>query len=139
MRSEGIKMSSGQSSEPQQQMPYPAYGMQYQPAHRPASDYVKSLASDMWLALGVVAGLFLLMLGSLIFGAETTNWSGTATAGMVVKALGLFVVTAAMFMGGILRADMNKWVRVALLLSATVLVVLVGFWGSFWPNLMGLF
>lgn len=83
--------------------------------------------------------MFLLMLGSLIFGAETTNWSGTATAGMVVKALGLFVVTAAMFMGGILRADMNKWVRVALLLSATVLVVLVGFWGSFWPNLMGLF
>ena len=137
MRSEGIKMSSGQSSEPQQQAPYPAYGMQYQPAHRPPSEYVRSLASDLWLALGVVAGLFLLMIGSIVCGVADT--SGGWDAGMVVKALGLFIVTAAMFMGGILRNDMNKWVRVALLLAATVLIVLVGFWGSFWPNLTGLF
>jgi len=104
--------------------------MQYQPAHRPASDYVKSLASDLWLALGVVVGLFLLMIGSIIYGVADTATG--MDAGMVVKALGLFIVTAAMFMGAILRGDMNKWVRVALLLGATVLIILVGFWGPFW-------
>ena len=107
--------------------------MQYQPAHKPPSEYVRSLASDLWLALGVVVGLFLLMIGAIVTGIADT--SGGMDAGMVVKALGLFIVTAALFMGGILRADMNKWVRVALLLSATALLVLVGFWGSFWPNM----
>jgi len=50
---------------------------------------------------------------------------------MVGKALGLFVVVAAMFLGALMRSDMNKGVRVALILSATLLVVLVGFWGPF--------
>jgi hypothetical protein len=122
-------MSSGQSSEPQQQTPYPAYGMQYQPVHRPPSDYVRSLATDLWLALGVVAGLFLLMIGSIVYGlADTINGMD---AGMVVKALGLFIVSAALFMGGILRNDMHHWVRVALILTAALLVMLVGFWGPF--------
>ena len=107
--------------------------MQYQPVHRPPSDYVRSLATDIWLALGVVVGLFLMMIGSWMWGlGESEGW---IDAGMVLKGLGLFVMTAALYMGAILRADMNKWVRVALLLSATALLVLVGFWGSFWPNL----
>jgi hypothetical protein len=104
--------------------------MQYQPVHRPPSDYIRSFASDLWLALGVIAGLFLLMIGSIIYGVADT---GTGhDAGMVVKALGLFIVTAAMLLGALLRNDMNKWVRVALLLAATLLVILVGFWGPFW-------
>jgi hypothetical protein len=123
-------MSSGQSNEPMQQVPYPAYGMQYQPVHKPTSEYIRSFASDIWLAVGVVAGLFLLMIGSIIYGAsETEAWHDV---GMVVKALGLFVVTAAMLLGALLRNDMNKWVRVALLLAATLLIILVGFWGPFW-------
>ena len=48
-----------------------------------------------------------------------------------MKAIGLFVVVAAMFLGALLRNDMNKWVRVALIMSATLLIVLVGFWGPF--------
>jgi cell division protein FtsW (lipid II flippase) len=103
--------------------------MQYQPVHRPPSDYVRSLATDLWLALGVVAGLFLLMIGSIVYGlADTINGMD---AGMVVKALGLFIVSAALFMGGILRNDMHHWVRVALILTAALLVMLVGFWGPF--------
>ena len=130
MWSEGMKMTSAQSNEPQQQVPYPAYGMQYQPAHRPPSEYIRSFASDLWLALGVIAGLFLLMIGSIIYGVADTSTG--MDAGMVVKALGLFVVVAAMLLGALLRNDMNKWVRVALLLSATLLIILVGFWGPFW-------
>ncbi len=129
MRSEGIKMSPEQSNEPPQQAPYPAYGMQYQPVHKPASEYVRAFASDLWLALGVVAGLFLLMIGSIIYGVADTATG--VDAGMVVKALGLFVITAAMLLGALMRTDMNKWVRVALILSATVLIILVGFWGPF--------
>lgn len=129
MRLEGIKMSSAQSNEPQQQAPYPAYGMQYQQAHRPPGEFIKSFASDMWLALGIVAGFFLLMIGSMIYGIADTSTG--MDAGMIVKALGLFVVVSAMFLGALLRSDMNKWVRVALITSATLLVVLVGFWGPF--------
>lgn len=129
MCSEGIKMSSAQSNEPQQQAPYPAYGMQYQQAHRPSGEFIKSFASDLWLALGIVAGLFLMMIGSILYGVA--DQSGVMEVGMALKAIGLFVVVSAMFLGALLRTDMNKWVRVALILSATLLIVLVGFWGPF--------
>lgn len=129
MCSEGIKMSSAQSNEPQQQAPYPAYGMQYQPVHRPTGEFIRSFASDLWLALGIVAGLFLMMIGSILYGVA--DQSGVMEVGMALKAIGLFVVVAAMFLGALTRNDMNKWVRVALILSATLLIVLVGFWGPF--------
>ncbi len=74
--------------------------------------------------------MFLLMIGSIVYGVADTSTG--MDAGMVVKALGLFVVVAAMLLGALLRNDMNKWVRVALLLSATLLIILVGFWGPFW-------
>ncbi len=126
-------MSSQDKTEPAQQAQYPAYGPAYQPVHKQPIEYIKPFASDVILAIGIVVGLFLLMLGSIIFGVADEQ--AGRDAGMVLKALGLFIVTAAMLLGAVLRTDMNKWVRVALLLSATLLIILVGFWGSFWPNL----
>jgi hypothetical protein len=126
-------MSSQDKAEPAQQPQYPAYAPAYQPVHKQPIEYIKPFASDVILAIGIVVGLFLLMLGSVIFGLA--DEAAGRDAGMILKALGLFIVTAAMLLGAVLRTDMNKWVRVALLLSATLLVVLIGFWGSFWPNL----
>ena len=130
-------MSSQDKAEPAQQPQYPAYAPAYQPVHKQPIEYIKPFASDVILAIGIVVGLFLLMLGSVIHGLADSD--AGVDAGMVLKALGLFIVTAAMLLGAVLRTDMNKWVRVALLLSATLLVILVGFWGSFWPNLAGMF
>ena len=126
-------MASQDKAEPAQQPQYPAYAPAYQPVHKQPIEYIKPFASDVILAMGIVVGLFLLMLGSIIGGMADSD--AGYDAGMVLKALGLFVVTAAMLLGAVLRTDMNKWVRVALLLSATLLIVLIGFWGSFWPNL----
>lgn len=126
-------MSSGQSNEPPQQAPYPAYGGAYQPAHKQPIEYIRPFASDVILAIGIVVGLFLLMIGSIIWGVADTG--GGRDAGMIVKALGLFITSVALMLGALLRSDMNKWVRVALLASATLLIILVGFWGSFWPTI----
>ncbi len=70
-----------------------------------------------------------MMIGSILYGVA--DQSGVMEVGMALKAMGLFIVVAAMFLGALTRNDMNKWVRVALILSATLLIVLVGFWGPF--------
>lgn len=128
---EGIKMASQEKAEPAQQPQYPVYGPpQYQPAHKPPIEYIKPFASDVILAIAVVVGLFFLMLGSVIHGTADDNTG--RDAGMVLKAFGLFIMTAGMLLGALLRNDMNKWVRVALLLTAALMIVLIGFWGSFW-------
>ena len=126
-------MSSQDKAEPAQQPQYPVYGPQYQPVHKQPIEYIRPFASDVILAIAIVVGLFFLMLGSIIDGTadDTTGHD----AGMILKAIGLFIIVAGMFLGALLRTDMNKWVRVALLLVATVMIVLIGFWGSFWPNL----
>lgn len=134
MRLEGMKMSSGQTNEPVQQPPYPAYGAGYQPTHKQPIEYIRPFASDVILAIGIVVGLFLLMIGSIVWGVADT--SGGRDAGMIVKALGLFVTASTMLLGAVLRTDMNKWVRVALLGSATLMLILIGFWGSFWPTML---
>ena len=126
-------MSSQDKAEPVQQPQYPAYAPAYQPVHKQPIEYIKPFASDVILAIGIVVGLFLLMLGAIIHGVADEQ--AGRDAGMVLKALGLFIVTAAMLLGAVLRTDMNKWVRVALVLSATLFVILIGFWGSFWPNM----
>ncbi|UCE45119.1 MAG: hypothetical protein JSU93_06975 [Methanobacteriota archaeon] len=99
--------------------------------HKPPIEYIRPFASDVILAIAIVVGLFFLMLGAIISG--TANDSDMRDAGMVLKALGLFILTAGMLLGAVLRTDVNKWVRVALLLTATAMIILIGFWGSFWP------
>ncbi|MDH3364852.1 MAG: hypothetical protein OEM29_02440 [Thermoplasmata archaeon] len=123
-------MSSQDKVEPAQQPQYPMYGPQYQPMHKPPIEYIRPFASDVILAIAIIVGLFFLMLGSVIYGVA--DESEGRDAGMVLKALGLFIATAGMLLGAVLRTDMNKWVRVALLLSATMMIILIGFWGSFW-------
>lgn len=99
--------------------------------HKSSIEYARSFTSDLTLALGVVVGLFFIMLGSIIWGlADDVGWM---EAGFVLKALGLFVLVAVMYIGALLRSDMERWVRFAFVASATVLIVFVGFWG---PSIM---
>ncbi len=122
------KVEPAQQPQPQYQTYGPQY--QYQPPHKQAIEYIKPFASDVILAIAIIVGLFFLMLGSVVYG--TADTSAGRDAGMVLKALGLFIAAAGMLLGAILRTDMNKWVRVALLLSATMMIILIGFWGPFW-------
>ena len=78
------------------------------------------------MAIGAVAGLFLLMLGWIIFGVASDG--GGRDAGQVVKAIGLFVLSAVMLLGGLIRVDMEKWVRTSLIIGAVLLITWEGFW-----------
>jgi len=118
-------MASGQQPGPVQQMPYPTYAPVYQPQpHRAPVEYLRPLVSDFVVTIGAVFGLFLLMLGSLIYGLSQDYWE----AGVVLGSLGAFILVADLFMAAIMRADMDRWVRFALVAAATVLTV---WWFSF--------
>ena len=80
---------------------------------------IKPLVSDFVVAIGAVLGLFLLMMGSLIYGLTQDYWE----AGLVLGSLGAFILVSDLFMAAIMRADMEKWVRFALVAAATILTM----------------
>ncbi len=124
---EGIKMVSGQTPGPMQPGQYPMYQPVYQPPHRHPSDYLKPLVSDLVLAIAIVIGLFFVWLGSLIWGVSDPGESGRDW-GLGVKSFGMLILTIGLFLGGLLRSDMEKWVRVALIAASVLLIMFVGFW-----------
>lgn len=119
---EGIKMVSGQPQGPGQ---YPMYQPVYQPPHRTAGDMLKMLVSDILLALIVFVGLLLAMIGSWMIGLMDP---GTGTdLGHVLRSLGVTALVGGALAATLLRHDMDKHIRAALLLFATVLAALA-FW-----------
>ncbi len=121
---EGIKMVSGQTSGPQG--PYPVYQPAYQPPHKPLSDYLKPLLSDLVLAALTWIGLLLIWLGSLIWG--TADSFDGMDLGLGFKSFGMLLVTWALVIGGVLRHDLDKHVRVAMIAAGTLLIIFVGYW-----------
>jgi len=128
---EGIKMVSGQTPGPMQQGPYQMYQPVYQPPQRSTAETLKTMfLSDMMLAIFFGIGLLLIWLGSLMWG--TANDSDGRDWGMMVKSFGMLVLTGAMLLAGLVRHDMEKWVRVFLILGAVLLLIFIGFWSGFW-------
>jgi len=121
-------MVSGQAQQPG---PYPMYQPVYQPPHRGASDYIRSAVSDVMIGIVIVVGLFFMWLGSLIAGL--TDDLDTWKLGQALNSFGMLATTAGLLLGGILRADMERWVRVALIVSAALLIMTVGYWPASWP------
>ena len=121
-------MSSGQQG-PQGQ--YPGWQQPvYQPPHRAASDYMRMFVGDMFLAIAVALGLFLMWLGSLIAGTADTQ--GGYDWGAAVKGLGMLAVTLAFYLGAMVRQDLDKNVRALMLLCGTLLIIFVGYWSGLW-------
>lgn len=120
---EGIKMVSGQTSGPQG--PYPVYQPAYQPPHKPLTDYLKPLLSDLVLAALVWLGLLLMWLGSLLAG---TADPGDENVGLGFKSFGMLLTTWGLIICGVLRHDIEKWVRFAMIAAGTLLIVAVGYW-----------
>jgi hypothetical protein len=101
----------------------------YQPQPRkPLSDYVKPLVSDFVLAIAAFVGLLFVWIGSLIWGfADDLDGRNI---GLAFKSFGMLAVTCALIIGGMLRHDLDKWVRFAMIAAGTLLIILVGYWSS---------
>jgi hypothetical protein len=98
---------------------------QQQAPARPMSDYLRPVASDVVLAIGALLGLFLMMLGSIIAGLTTGD---SRDIGWILNSFGMFVLTVVLLFGAIVRVDMDKFVRTAMILAAAFLIAQVGFW-----------
>ena len=123
---DGIKMG-----QPPQQGPYPMYQPAYQqPMHRPLSETMRGLVSDTILVLGIGLGLLLTWLGALFWGLSDD--ADVDKIGMVFRSFGILLVTAVMLLAGVLRHEMEQWIRWILILSATLILIFIGFWVGFW-------
>ena len=122
------------SGQPPMQQPYQMYQPAYQPPHRSTGDMMKTMfLSNMMLGLAVGLGLLLMWVGALIWGFSNDN--DVQDIGMAIKSFGMLALVGAMLLGGILRDDIEKWVRVMLILSGALLLIFVGFWTGFWTAL----
>jgi hypothetical protein len=99
--------------------------------------------SNMMLGLAVGVGLLLMWVGALIWGFS--NDSDVRNIGMAIRSFGLLALVGAMLLGGIVRDDIEKWVRVMMVLGGALLLIFIGFWTGFWaaivisiPNIPGL-
>jgi len=97
---------------------------------------IKSFVSDTMLAMAVVLGVFLVMIGSWLIGLMDT--AGGVNAGQIVKSLGVTILVAGSLLGALLRHDLDKYIRAALLLFAAALIIGVQFWWVY-TELPGLF
>jgi hypothetical protein len=104
----------------------PMYQPQYMQPHSPV-DHLKPLASDFLLAVGAIIGIFLMMLGTLIYGLSSLH-SDVYNLGKVIAAFGVFIVSVVLLMGAIVRIDLDKMVRAAYIIAAVVILVWIGFW-----------
>lgn len=109
----------------------------YQPVYQPVkstSDTIKGLVfSNMMIALVVGAGLLLIWLGAILWGFSDDE--DVEKIGMFLRSLGMLLLVGMLLMTGMVRTDMNNWVRVILILSSTLMLIYIGFWEGFWGSL----
>lgn len=92
---------------------------------------MKSLfLSNMMLGLAVGIGLLLMWIGALIWGFSDDR--DVKDIGIALRSFGVLALVGAMLLGGMLRDDMEKLVRVVMIFSAAVLLIAIGFWNLFW-------
>jgi len=104
----------------------PMYQPQYIIAQHSPVDHLKPLASDFLLAVGAIIGIFLLMLGTLIYGLSLHG--DVYNLGKVIAAFGVFIVSVVLLMGAIVRIDLDKLVRFGYIIAAVAILVWIGFW-----------
>ncbi len=113
------------------------YQPAYQPPmHRPMSETMRGLVSDTVLVLAIGLGLLLTWIGAVIWGFSTDK--DVDNIGMLFRSFGMLILTGGLFLGGLLRHDMDKWIRWMLILSATLLLIFIGFWSGFWSVFGGI-
>ncbi|MFO7791354.1 MAG: hypothetical protein R6W73_00025 [Candidatus Saliniplasma sp.] len=157
----------GEQTPPQEQPPTqetpPQEQYQHQPRHVPPQEPKKSLfeklATDNMIAMLVVLGLLVIMIGAVIISAAPfqTNYDGedqgyiedddgltnkemadreaTENAmeytGNILTNIGLFLLASGVLLGVFFRDDWDKWFRVALAGFALVIIIFAWFGGEF--------
>ncbi len=110
------------------------YQPAYQPPHRSTGDMMRTMfLSNMVIGLAVVVGLLLMWIGALIWGFSSD--SDVKNIGMAIRSLGMLALVGALLLGGLVRDDMDRWVRVILIFSASLILIFIGFWSGFWTAL----
>jgi hypothetical protein len=106
----------------------------YQPPQRATGDVLKNLLfSNMMMALWVGLGLLLLWVGALVWGfADDPD---VMDIGIAIRSFGMLVLTGALLLGALARQDFDRWVRVIMIFSATLMLIFIGFWNGFWSAL----
>jgi len=99
--------------------------MPQQQPPRPPIEMMKPFASDTLLAIGGLLGLVLMLIGSWIVGLV----GGGQNAGWLLKSIGVFVLSIVLLFGAFVRSDIDKHVRLGMILTAAFLIGYVGFWG----------
>ena len=89
--------------------------------------------SNMMIGLAVGLGLLLMWIGALIWGFSSD--SDVKNIGMAIRSFGMLALVGAMILGGILRDDMERWIRLAMMLGGVLLLIFIGFWTGFWTAL----
>jgi len=105
-----------QQPQPQQQPPQPM-APQYYP--KPKS-FEETLASNMMIFIAVFFGFLMIFIGKILFLFTTGD---AAKVGSVLIALGAFVMGALLLFAMVMRNDINRWVRVAVILFVIVLTI----------------
>ncbi len=109
---------------------YPQQPQQPQPAQQPQSmapqyyqrpkSFEETLASNMMIFIAVFFGFLMIFIGKILLLFATGD---VAKVGTVLMALGAFIMGALLLFAMLIRNDINRWVRVAVILFVIVLTV----------------
>jgi len=120
----------GQQPPQQQQHPQPQpqqYQSQRMPPQQPGKPFLQKMADD-WLPMFVIIGLIFLLVGSILINASAYSDDfdtvrNVRITGRIIRDIGVFLIAMVTLVAGALRDDLGKWMRVALVGFALVLIV----------------
>ena len=91
------------------------------------------LFSNMMMVLWIGLGLLLLWLGALVWGLSDDP--DVDDFGMAIRSIGMLALAGTLKIGALARQDFDRWIRVTMILSATLMLIFIGFWTGFWTFL----
>ncbi len=111
--------------QPQQQPQQPAqqpYQQQYQ---QPQKDFFEDLVNDKTLAMVVMLGLLIVMVGAILLSATNSidDSRHVITIGNILKDVGVFLLSGILLVAAFYRDEWNIWLRVGMAGFALVLIV----------------
>jgi len=119
---------SQQPPQQQQEQPQPQqYQSQRMPPQQPGKPFLQKMADD-WLPMFVIIGLIFLLVGSILINAgsysdDADTEKDVRITGRIIQDIGVFLIAMVTLVAGALRDDLSKWMRVALVLFALVLII----------------
>jgi len=80
----------------------------------------------MMLTLAFGLGLLLMWIGALVYGLS--NNEDVDNIGRFIQSVGMLALTGGLLLGGFVRNDIEKHVRLGMLIAGVLLLIYIGFW-----------